>query len=237
MDWKTYYERFYYLSNSTQISYLSRLTDYGPSNEIAEVAAQLMDQKAAARLVRKALDAGVRFSAEDMPMLVDALDRETLNEVVRRSRCVFTNEQLDEIYCAVSDEVFEEAARRSGIHPYGCAVYDEPDEDEDADEDADEDESDGESRRDTHGGGFFSALLSWLLSGAESDDESSDDDETCSRGGSSGGKRTCSRGGKCDGDCEHCPPHYGYRYGRWYYGHCHDYGCEFGGNKGDGSRD
>lgn len=37
---------------------------------------------------------------------------------------------------------------------------------------------------------------------------------------------------KCDGDCEHCPPHYGYRYGRWYYGHGHQYGCERDGNGG-----
>lgn len=38
-------------------------------------------------------------------------------------------------------------------------------------------------------------------------------------------------------DCANCPPHYGYRYGRWYYGHDHDHGCEFGGNKGSGSMD
>lgn len=37
---------------------------------------------------------------------------------------------------------------------------------------------------------------------------------------------------RCDGDCEHCPPHYGYRYGRWYYGHGHQYGCQRGGNGG-----
>jgi len=42
---------------------------------------------------------------------------------------------------------------------------------------------------------------------------------------------------RCDGDCAHCPPHYGYRYGRWYYGHGHNYGCEFGGNKGGGGPD
>ena len=41
--------------------------------------------------------------------------------------------------------------------------------------------------------------------------------------------------GHCDGDCANCPPHYGYRYGRWYYGKGHQYGCEFGGNKRDGS--
>ena len=41
--------------------------------------------------------------------------------------------------------------------------------------------------------------------------------------------------GKCSGDCANCPSHYGYRYGRWYYGHGHRYGCEFGGNgKGNG---
>ena len=38
--------------------------------------------------------------------------------------------------------------------------------------------------------------------------------------------------GRCNGDCAHCPPHYGYRYGHWYYGHHHQHGCEFGGNKG-----
>jgi hypothetical protein len=43
--------------------------------------------------------------------------------------------------------------------------------------------------------------------------------------------------GKCDGDCKNCPPHYGYRYGRWYYGHSHSEGCELGGNKCDGGRD
>ena len=36
----------------------------------------------------------------------------------------------------------------------------------------------------------------------------------------------------CNGDCDNCPPHYGYRYGRWYYGHGHQGGCERGGNGG-----
>lgn len=36
----------------------------------------------------------------------------------------------------------------------------------------------------------------------------------------------------CNGDCDNCPPHYGYRYCRWYYGHGHQGGCERGGNGG-----
>ena len=50
-----------------------------------------------------------------------------------------------------------------------------------------------------------------------------------------GGKKKHS--GRCDGDCDNCPAHYGYRYGRWYYGHGHNGGCEFGGNKGGGGKD
>ena len=50
-----------------------------------------------------------------------------------------------------------------------------------------------------------------------------------------GGKKKHS--GRCDGNCANCPAHYGYRHGRWYYGHGHNYGCEFGGNKGGGGAD
>ena len=47
-----------------------------------------------------------------------------------------------------------------------------------------------------------------------------------------GVKKRRQHNGRCNGDCANCPPHYGYRYGRWYYGHHHQYGCEFDGNKG-----
>ena len=48
-------------------------------------------------------------------------------------------------------------------------------------------------------------------------------------GGSSG---KSGDNGRCNGNCAACPPHYGYRYGRWYYGHGHQYGCQRGGNGG-----
>lgn len=41
---------------------------------------------------------------------------------------------------------------------------------------------------------------------------------------------------RCNGDCASCPAHYGYRYGRWYYGHGHTSGCERGGNGGTTGR-
>lgn len=50
----------------------------------------------------------------------------------------------------------------------------------------------------------------------------------------SAGDKKHHHNGICDGDCDNCPSHYGYRYGRWYYGKDHTHGCEFGGNKGGG---
>ena len=54
--------------------------------------------------------------------------------------------------------------------------------------------------------------------------------------GSFGRHSTKKKGRHCDGDCANCPAHYGYRYGRWYYGHGHQWGCERGGNGGASGR-
>lgn len=51
-----------------------------------------------------------------------------------------------------------------------------------------------------------------------------------------GGEQKKSNPKSCNGDCANCPAHYGYRYGRWYYGHGHQYGCLRGGNGGAGRR-
>lgn len=76
--------------------------------------------------------------------------------------------------------------------------------------------------RKKHKGGFWSTLSTLSSSSEQSDAWSSSKKK---------------HSGKCDGDCDNCPPHYGYRHGRWYYGHNHIEGCVFGGNKGSGGRD
>ena len=73
--------------------------------------------------------------------------------------------------------------------------------------------------------GFWS-ILGMLISESSSSGNSS----SCKRGSSTSPKKKDT--GHCDGDCANCPPHYGYRYGRWYYGHAHQHGCQRGGNGG-----
>lgn len=61
MDWDQYYEKFYDWTTSTQISRMSSLTSYGASSEVAEVAQEYMDEKAASRLIKKAVAYGVQL--------------------------------------------------------------------------------------------------------------------------------------------------------------------------------
>lgn len=208
MEWSEYYEKFDEWATSTQISRLSALTSYGPSDEVTEVAQGLMDETAASRLIRRALAAGVQFTAEEICELVNCCNAAVLNALLENSTCAFTREQFEDLWGAVDDAVLEQTARRCRVKLFD----DDEEEDEEADGEPEQAELPLPMRRREPKLGFWTLLGAALL-GASGDDV---------------------HGGRCTGDCAHCPPHFGYRYGRWYYGHGHVYGCEFGGNRGDG---
>jgi hypothetical protein len=203
MEWDDYYEKFYDWANSTQISRFSKLTSFGSADEICEVAIQLCDDVAATRLIKKAVSSGTVFNAHQIIELIDALNEDGMNCAILACKCSFTREQLDDLYGAVSDDILEQAAARSGINFFG-------------DEDPDPGEVDDEypvEQENVPRIGFWGKLA--IALGIASLDNQQN-----------------KHNGRCNGDCAHCPPHYGYRYGRWYYGHNHQHGCEFGGNKG-----
>ena len=199
MTWDEYYNGFYDWSESTQISKLSTLTDFGSSDEVCEIAQNFYDEKIATRLIRKALNCGVKFTTEEIVELLNWVSNDIYNELAQANSDPYTYETLDELYCLVDDEIIEKLAKKYNIH--------------DPEEDEIEIEVEPEQPK---GPGFWGTLFA-LLGSAPIDNHSSK-----------------SHNGRCNGDCANCPPHYGYRYGRWYYGHGHIEGCEFGGNKGDG---
>ena len=208
MEWDAYYRKFDEWATSTQISRLSALTSYGPSDEVAEVAQGLMDETAASRLIRRALAAGVQFTAEEICELVNCCNAAVMNALLENSTCAFTREQLEDIWGVVDDAVLEQTVRRCRVKLFD----DDEEEEEEEDDEPEQAELSPPKRRREPKLGFWTLLGATLL-GASGD----------------GG-----HGVRCTGDCAHCPPHFGYRYGHWYYGHGHVYGCEFGGNRGDG---
>lgn len=214
MTWDDYYERFYDLSLSTQKSYSYKLTSYGDAEEVFEVLSEFAfyDKRFATRFASNAMDGGVHFTPDhvlDMTMLVD---KAVLNRMAETARPAFGREQLEEIYMLIDDDVFKRISKKQNIDIF-----------------ADEDDtlSDPESEDDGNfvapprkKPGFFSTLFA-VAAGASL----------------ANGSKKSRHNGRCNGDCANCPPHYGYRYGRWYYGHNHVYGCEFGGNRGSGEMD
>lgn len=292
MTWAEYYEKFYEWSESTQISRLSSVKDFGPASEVCEIAENFCDEKIASRLVRKALAAGVQFSSDDVSGLegiitdelfvemtqalggsmswelfydhfydwkmsarrdnavaqkvfgppqevvdiaVELLDEASATKLISNALAAgvrFSSEEILQLEGSVSGSIMAKLAMTASdefsaedledisyllsdkeieqvARKHGITVVDE--------EDEFWDEAAPQQKR--SGIGLFGALLmGFSLFG----------------GGSNSKKK---HNGHCDGDCANCPPHYGYRYGRWYYGRHHQYGCQFGGNHGGGGLD
>lgn len=207
MDWDQYYEKFYDWATSTQIRKMSSLTSFGASSEVAEVAQEYMDEAAASRLIKKAVAYGVQFTPEEIYDLSGCCNQEAMDVLLDSAKCSFTQEQLEDLWGIVDDDVLERAATRNHVK-----LFDDGTEDYAQDGTVSDEAIPAVPKI-----GFFTKLFAGIgIAGALTSPHAA-------------------HPGHCTGDCANCPPHYGYRYGRWYYGHGHQHGCEFGGNKGDGS--
>ena len=214
--WDEYYEKFYDWAESTQVRNLSGLTALGPADEVGEIIIELQTNVPAAnRLLRKAVEAKLAFSGSDLVEFACINDKELATAAVRNSAERLTAEDMEYLYGAIDDAVIVELCRQQHLalpEDLREAVADEPL--------VETDISAGDYSPPPKQPGFFAALFGAMVGVNMARDLHQ--------------KR---HNGRCNGDCAHCPPHYGYRYGRWYYGHDHVYGCEFGGNKGSGSMD
>lgn len=236
LTWDEYYSKFYDWAESTQVRNLSALTTLGSADEVGEIIIELqVDVRAANRLLRRAVEAKLAFSASDLIEFLCINDKELATDAVYNSAERLSEQDMEDLYGEVDDAVIREicAARKLRLPEY---LREEDKEQEDFEEEeleeefadpAEEEDSEeeivwGEESDEVRPRkpGFFSTLFAVALGGSVF-----------------AGSKKRQHDGRCNGDCANCPPHYGYRYGRWYYGHDHVHGCEFGGNRGSGSRD
>lgn len=221
--WDEYYEKFYDWAESTQVRNLSALTSLGSADEVGEIIIELQaNVPAANRLLKKAVEAKLEFSAYDLIEFLCTNDKELATAAVYNSANRLTAEDMEDLYGEVDDKVIIEICSKRNL----TLPEDLREEEDEADFEEDEaleevdiyiDDATYEKPKKL---GFLGTLFA-VLGAAGSIDNSSQQRHN----------------GRCNGDCANCPPHYGYRYGRWYYGHDHIHGCEFGGNKGSGSMD
>lgn len=205
MTWKNYYEGFYHWSPSTQKNYTYRLSDYGSADEVWELTQELAFHDEA-------------FATKFLEKAFAAGVR-------------FTPDQVLEMAGMVKESILSKIAEQADV-PFNREqleeIYMMIDDtsfqkiSQRAKVDVFDDEPDTYEQQERvqyippkkKGTGLFATLAAFAAGSA-----------LAGQG----------RDGHCDGDCANCPPHYGYRYGRWYYGKGHQYGCKFGGNNGDGS--
>ena len=226
--WEEYYEKFYDWAESTQARNLSGLISLGSADEVGEIIIELqVNVPAANRLLRKAVEAKLAFSASDLIEFLCINDKVLATAALYNSASRLSSADMEDLYGVADDEdIIKICTERNLTLPEDLREEGEyEDEEEEIEEEPLEEVDiyidDYVPEPPAPKLGFFGTLAA-IFAGASAGVSSNQ------------GRR---HNGRCNGDCANCPPHYGYRYGRWYYGHDHVHGCEFGGNKGSGSRD
>lgn len=174
----------------------------------------LIDEEPVVQLIERICQRPNYFKDTELVSLCENLaDDETIEKLLRSNKSRFSEDALNSLCdLCVDEEIIRMISQRSGI------PYSDPDADEDIGLDEFIDTPYPEPTK-KKGLGFWGTVA--VVAGVAS--------------GLSGNSKKKKHSGRCDGDCANCPPHYGYRYGRWYYGHGHMHGCQFGGNRGGGS--
>ena len=81
ISWKSYYDKFYDWEESTQKNYSYRLSSFGPAEEVWEIAQEFVfsDEKFASNFIQRALDAGVRFTPEQVLEMAGNIEKHILS--------------------------------------------------------------------------------------------------------------------------------------------------------------
>lgn len=209
--WDEYYEKFYDWAESTRVRNLSALTSLGSADEVGEIILELQsDVSASDRLLKKAVEAKLQFPVDVIIELFYNNDEKLVAQALYNSSDKLTAEDVEELYGVADDDIIIKLCSEKGI-PLPEELCESPD----VYDSVNDNNRFGKGKEKK--AGFLGTLFSTLVVASSIDSRESQN-----------------KTAGCNGDCANCPPHYGYRYGRWYYGKNHSHGCEFGGNKGNG---
>jgi len=232
LTWELFYDSYDSWSKELLFKHARNQTEFGSSDEVYEVADHISDRALCTEFIRNAMNGGVQFSVDETLELAELVDATLIADIVEAEKLELTHDQVDDLSYSLDKAAISRIAKVCGIEldADGHVIHPVTEEDlafaqlvenvQILDNMIQQEEA---RRRAKPGFGTF--LLAALAA--------------FGRSSSTKNKRNRTRphSGRCDGDCANCPPHYGYRYGRWYYGRHHQYGCQYGGNRGGGGLD
>jgi hypothetical protein len=122
MLWKEYYDKQVDWADSTKVNRISKLESFGPSDEVAEMIVDIAfdNEAGAARLLKKAIAAGVKFTGEQLFDFIGCCEEEVLLQAIQFSADKFTTKDLDDLYNACDDEILVDIALKYQIQLPEC---------------------------------------------------------------------------------------------------------------------
>lgn len=150
ISWNEFYSNFFELSQKSQKQCSERLLEFGPPDQVFEVAyaLSLLDKDFAGEFLNKALNAGVRFTPEDVVDCTIFTDKQVVNRMADSATDVFTTKEL----CELKDYIDEPTYDHIKSEHYLCG-----DQDCDLSMAARQEEP-----KNNESGGFFSSLFAGL---------------------------------------------------------------------------
>lgn len=112
MTWEEFYDKFYEWADSTQVSRISQLTMFGSHEQVAEIVQMYCDEKAASRLAKKAIAAGVRFTPAEIVEMQGSVTKNCMNQLVTTALGDFTQEQVEELVFSMDDDIYADLEKR-----------------------------------------------------------------------------------------------------------------------------
>ena len=106
MTWEEYYEKIWEWKPSTMVKHMSELTTFGPSEEMMEVIVEISfgDKKGATGLLRKATDAGIKFTGEQLLEISGNCEESEFIRAMKFSADKFTDKDIDDLYWGYNDD-------------------------------------------------------------------------------------------------------------------------------------
>lgn len=114
MRWLDRYEKINDWAVSTAVNKISSLEDAGAPDEIVGALNIIAfeNEKGATRLLNRAVQYGVKSSAENLAEIAGVCAEERFKKALCQSAEAFTAQDLEDLYCCVDDELIIELAKR-----------------------------------------------------------------------------------------------------------------------------
>ncbi len=114
MKWEDYYDKFYDWAESTRIKKLASVAELGPADEVMQEFS-ISHEEVVNRIARKAVEQKLVFSADNIMNLINEMDSELYRQIALQSVTAFSRDDLILLEEYLDDQTMIELYKRKRI--------------------------------------------------------------------------------------------------------------------------